>query len=156
MKKTICTVSMLVKSFWRSQMNMSIRIWGSEPPEGICIKSHSSPKVNVWAGFACYGVIGPYLFEEDIVKAYHCLKMLKKFLVPHLKRKRKSKSLISKQDGAPPHYTLDVREFLDVNFKGRWICRISHISWVAMSPDISPLVFFLRGCRGQSIQVNFK
>ena len=80
------------------------RIWEFAPPDGVCIKPHSSPKVSVWANVTCYGLMGPYLFEEVMVKADHYLKMLKEFLVPYVKRKLKS--AIFQQDGAPPHYTL--------------------------------------------------
>ena len=75
------------------------KIWGSEPRNGICIKSHSSLKVYVCAGVTCSGVIGPYFL--------------------------KLKSVIFQQNGTPPHYALKVSGFLDANFKNNWIDCIS-------------------------------
>ena len=49
------------------------RIWRSEPPDGVCIKSQSSPKADVWGAVTCYGLIGPYFFE-DVMKAGHYLR----------------------------------------------------------------------------------
>ena len=86
------------------------RIWESKPSDRVCIKSYSSPKINVYATVTCYSLIGLYFFEEYVVKADHYRKMLKEFLVLNLKR-RKLKSSIFQQDGAPPHYAFKVREF---------------------------------------------
>ena len=88
---------------------------------------------------------GPYFFEEDVIGANHYLKMLKMFLVMHLKRKRKLKSAIFEEDGAPLYNVFKVREFLDANFKDRWIGHAGPISYLARSPDPSPLNFFLWG-----------
>ena len=73
------------------------RILESEPSVGICIKCHSCPKINLWAGLTFSCVIDPY-FLESMVKATHYLKMLKEVLVPYLKRKRKLKSKVFHQE----------------------------------------------------------
>ena len=78
------------------------------------LKSHSSPKVNVWGGLTCSVVIGFYYFEEDAVKADHYLKMLKECLKSHLKRKLVNNF---RHDGAPQNYALKIRKFLVANFK---------------------------------------
>ncbi|GBM54566.1 hypothetical protein AVEN_157070-1 [Araneus ventricosus] len=48
-------------------------------------------------------------------------------------------------DGAPPHYTNDVRKHLNVTFGQNWIGRGSPVHWPARSPDLSSLDF----CWGQ-------
>ena len=49
------------------------------------------------------------------------------------------------QDGAPPHRTVDVGEFL-TEFFGRKIIAIDHpIEWPPRSPDLTPCDFFLWG-----------
>ena len=88
------------------------------------------------------------------MKTDHYLKMLKGFFILHLKRKRKLKSATFQQDGAPPHYALQVRGYLYANFKDRCIGRVGHISWPAWSTDLSPLEFFLLVCKGRSLQVS--
>jgi hypothetical protein len=49
------------------------------------------------------------------------------------------------QDGAPPHYLGEVREYLNTRFPGRWIGRAAPIAWPPRSPDLTPLDFFLWG-----------
>lgn len=49
------------------------------------------------------------------------------------------------QDGAPPHGTKVVREFLRRLFYHQWIGRNGPVAWPARSPDLTPLDFFLWG-----------
>ncbi|KAG8274617.1 hypothetical protein J6590_103969 [Homalodisca vitripennis] len=46
------------------------------------------------------------------------------------------------QDGAPPHYLSDVRDFLNDRIPGQWIGRDAPIAWPPRSPDLTPLDFF--------------
>ena len=48
-------------------------------------------------------------------------------------------------DGAPAHYALNVRRFLDQQFPNRWIGHGGAVSWPPRSPDLTPLDFFLWG-----------
>ncbi|KZC12728.1 hypothetical protein WN55_05355 [Dufourea novaeangliae] len=48
-------------------------------------------------------------------------------------------------DGAPPHYTIAVREHLNEYFGDRWIGRGGPVPWPARSPDLNPLHFFFWG-----------
>ncbi|CAF2265037.1 unnamed protein product [Rotaria magnacalcarata] len=48
-------------------------------------------------------------------------------------------------DGAPPHFSIDVRRYLDDHFPRRWIVRGGSIRWAPRSPDLTPLDFFLWG-----------
>ena len=54
-------------------------------------------------------------------------------------------SLIFQQDGAPAHFSTDVRQYLDNHFPNRWIVRGGPIRWAPRSPDLTPLGFFLWG-----------
>ncbi|GBN72912.1 hypothetical protein AVEN_88546-1 [Araneus ventricosus] len=51
----------------------------------------------------------------------------------------------SQHDGAPPHFSLDVRSVLDAKFPGQWIGLSGPTHWPAHSPDLSCLDFFLWG-----------
>ncbi|CAH2017335.1 unnamed protein product [Acanthoscelides obtectus] len=53
--------------------------------------------------------------------------------------------LLIQQDGAPPHYALRVRQYLDQTFPDRWIGRRGAIEWSPRSPDLSTLDFFMCG-----------
>ncbi len=49
-------------------------------------------------------------------------------------------------DGAPPHWALAVRHWLEETFPGRWMGRGSpHLPWPPNSPDLTPCDFFLWG-----------
>jgi len=48
-------------------------------------------------------------------------------------------------DGAPPHFRITVREYLDRAFPRHWIGRAGFIAWPSRSPDCTPLDFFLWG-----------
>ena len=75
------------------------------------------------------------------------LDMLELYVVPQLPA-----GTIYQQDGAPPHYALEVRNFLNDNFPGQWIGRGSEtIAWPPRSPDLTPLDFFY----GDSLRIKF-
>ena len=45
-------------------------------------------------------------------------------------------------DGAPAHWGLNVRAFLNATFPERWIGRDGPTPWPPRSPDINPFDFF--------------
>ena len=48
-------------------------------------------------------------------------------------------------DGAPPHYTIRVREFLNEIFPNRWLGRGGPVAWPPRSPDLTPLDCYIWG-----------
>ena len=48
-------------------------------------------------------------------------------------------------DGAPPHYTRHVRDYLNESFPNRWLGRGGPVAWPPRSPDLTPLDFYLWG-----------
>lgn len=48
-------------------------------------------------------------------------------------------------DGAPAHFSILARNWLDANYPGRWIGRNGPINWPPRSPDLNALDFFLWG-----------
>jgi len=48
-------------------------------------------------------------------------------------------------DGAPPHSSREVRNFLNYHFPGRWFGRGGPHNWPARSPDLSPLDYCVWG-----------
>ncbi|GBN27178.1 hypothetical protein AVEN_46569-1 [Araneus ventricosus] len=69
--------------------------------------------------------------------------MLEMYAVPQMQQHQPD--VIFQQDGAPPHWGMIVRDFLDENFPDRWCGRSGPIPWPPRSPDITPLDFFLWG-----------
>nr|XP_022904788.1 uncharacterized protein LOC111416879 [Onthophagus taurus] len=53
--------------------------------------------------------------------------------------------MIFQHDGAPPHYSNNVRNFLNTHFGDRWIGRGGPHPWPPRSPDLTPLDFCLWG-----------
>jgi len=51
------------------------------------------------------------------------LDMLQEFLIPQLEEDDQEKRIHFQQDGAPPHYLGEVREYLNTRFPDRWIGR---------------------------------
>ena len=70
--------------------------------------------------------------------------MPKHYAVPQLEEFQPR--VVFQQDGAPPHWGLIVRDFLNETFPNRWIGRNGPTPWPPRSPDITPLDFFLWGC----------
>lgn len=71
--------------------------------------------------------------------------MLENFLIPQIDEDDRERNVIFMQDGAPPHYLTDVRDYLNDRFPNQWIGRSAPIAWPPRSPDLTPLDFFLWG-----------
>ena len=121
----------------------NIRIWGSQNPCEVLERERDSPKINVWCGLMHNQIIGPFIFAESTVTANIYLDMLKHYVVPQLEEFQLR--VVFQQDGAPPHWGLIVRDFLNETFPNRWIGRNGPTPWPPRSPDITPLDFFLWG-----------
>jgi len=104
-----------------------------------------SPKLNVWCALSKNQIVGPFFFEDDTVDGENYLLMLQNFFLPEVRKLHKVRSIIFQQDGAPPHFARDVRQYLDHQFPQRWIGRGGPIRWAPRSPDLTPLDFFLWG-----------
>jgi hypothetical protein len=53
--------------------------------------------------------------------------------------------LVFMPNGAPPHFALSVRSWLDRKFPGRWLGRRGPQEWPEIIPDLKPFDFFLWG-----------
>jgi hypothetical protein len=80
---------------------------------------------------------------ETTITGIVYLDMLQQFLITQLDEDDQEVRIHFQQDGAPPHYLGEVREYLSTRFPGRWIGRAAQIAWPPRSPDLTPLDFFL-------------
>ncbi|CAG4985761.1 unnamed protein product [Parnassius apollo] len=101
-------------------------------------------KVTVWCGMTPCQVIGPFLLEETM-NGERCLNMLENRVWPALSTFDNIENMIFMQDRAPPHFTSNVRQWLDNRFPGRWLGLRGPHEWPARSPDLTPGDFFLWG-----------
>jgi hypothetical protein len=68
------------------------------------------------------------------------LDMLQLYAVPQIGHLQPH--IILQQDGAPPHWGLQIRACLDRTFPGRWIDKDGPMPWPPCSPDITSLDFY--------------
>ncbi|OZI14502.1 hypothetical protein CE195_08265, partial [Sodalis-like symbiont of Philaenus spumarius] len=87
----------------------------------------------------------PFFFKERTINAIVYLDMVQQFLIPQINEDDEERNVYFMQDGAPPHYLTDVKDFLNDHFSGQWIGRDAPIAWSPRSPDPTPLDFFLWG-----------
>lgn len=106
------------------------------------IRAQNVEKVNVWCAIWDNKIIGPFFFLTN-VNGQNYLEMLQQRLVPTLNVLGYPHYF--QQDGAPCHFAIVVRSYLDDLFPRRWIGRGGSINWAARSPDLTPLDFFLWG-----------
>lgn len=124
------------------------RIWGTENPRETIQHERDSPKVNVFCAISTNKVFGPFFFEGATVTGQTYLKMLQNWLFPQLEEE--ARQFIFQQDGAPPHWHLSVRAYLNERYPNQWIGRQSASDralhhWPPRSPDLTPCDFFLWG-----------
>lgn len=118
--------------------------WSSVNPH-ITIKSQlNKPGVTVWAGISSSGIMGPIFFEGIVTGAIY-LNALRNTIVPQLQLRDDFQTLYFQQDGAPPHFSLAVRNYLDEIFKQKWIGRRGPIEFPPRSPDLTPMDFSVWG-----------
>lgn len=124
-------------------------IWAVENPHAIRRRvAQIRFSVNVWAGIMGDHLIGPYLLPSRLTGPNYLL-FLQQVLPQLLRDERISAStqrtMWFQHDGAPAHYSRDVRNYLDVTFGQQWIGRGGPVRWPARSPDLSCLDFYLWG-----------
>ena len=121
------------------------RIWACERPSEFIEWETNTPKVNVWIGMTNKKIYGPYFFGENTINGEIYQRMLSDFLIPQLIDDGIKGTVVFQQDGAPCHYALTVRNYLDEQFPNRWIGRGGNRPWAPRSPDLTPLDFFVWG-----------
>lgn len=121
--------------------------WARENPHRTRANSSQYKfSVNVWAGIISNYIVGPFIFETSLNSNIY-LNFLNQELgnfmddIPLLNRT----NMYFQHDGAPPHYAINVKQWLDQHFPNRWIGRNGPIRWPPRSPDITPLDFYLWG-----------
>ncbi|PNF42612.1 hypothetical protein B7P43_G01283 [Cryptotermes secundus] len=124
----------------------NVRIWGTEHPHETVEHERDSPKVNVFCAVFQDKVYGPFFFEGNTVTGQTYLDKFQNWLFTSLQAD--SPDLIFQQDGAPPHWHLMVRAFLNEKVPQRWIGRkgakdVALCAWPARSPDLTVCAFFL-------------
>ena len=79
--------------------------------------------MNVWLGMTQSTVYVPFFSAEATVAGPVYLVMLEQFLEPQFLTDGILDTAVFQQDGAPCHYAIILRDYLDRRFPGRWIGR---------------------------------
>lgn len=122
------------------------RYWTDVNPHWVREHHTQHPeKLNVWLGIVRDQFIGPFFIDGNLnAEVYQ--EMLEHQIYPAIRAATNNSGEVwFQQDGAPPHYGLHVREYLNTIFPNRWIGRRGSIEWPPRSPDLSPLDFFVWG-----------
>lgn len=122
-------------------------LWAEENPHAITeTRFQHQFSVNVWVGIIGDRLIGPFFLPERLNGRYY-RNFLQEELpilledVPIGLRNR----MWYMHDGAPAHFSVMVRDYLDVVYPNRWIGRGGAQDWPARSPDLNCLDFFFWG-----------
>lgn len=122
-------------------------IWDIENPH-LPRESHFQHefKINVWCGFLGDRLLGPYELPTNL-NGNSYLEFLQTDLFDELETLSLNlrRNIWFMQDGAPPHYSIAVRNYLNEQFPHRWIGRGSEFQWPPRSPDLNPLDFYFWG-----------
>lgn len=132
------------------------RIWSDVNPHRFVEKPLHSDKVAVWMGFSSDFILEPYFYQEfnnngDLVsvnvdgRGY--LEMLREHIIPTLDEMGVLDEATWMQDGATPHRTREVMNFLRHEFaRGDRVIGLGFpFAWPARSPDLTPCDYFLWG-----------
>lgn len=119
------------------------RLWADSNPEWIEPRNNqASPKVMVWLGIFSGRIIGPFFYRTTVnSERYHY--MLSEMVLPICQQIGMPDYFL--HDGAPPHASNIVRQWLDETFPNKWIGRYGPIPWAPRSPDLNPLDYYLWG-----------
>ena len=102
--------------------------------------------LNVWGGIIGDVIIGPHFFNGHLNGQMYLHFLRHEFLallaaIPEYTRNR----MWLQQDGAPAHFSREVKYYLDETFPNQWIGRNGPTQWPARSPDLTKLDYFLWG-----------
>ena len=125
----------------------NLHVWAHDNPHEIRPRAFQNEfSVNVWIGILHNNVCGPHFLPPRLTSdLYH------EFLHTSLDEMLDDVPLHWRNsswmqlDGAPAHYGVVVRQWLNTNYPQRWIGRLGPVLWPPRSPDLNPLDFYLWG-----------
>lgn len=126
----------------------NMHMWCEENPYAKWVYTHQHKfSVNLWAGIIGDVLIGPIVFPQRL-NSENYLNFLRNdlnILLEDIDLQTRN-TMWFQHDGAPPHFGLQVRNWLNRAYPNRWIGRGSEaIAWPPRSPDLTPLDFFFWG-----------
>lgn len=102
--------------------------------------------LNVYGGLMGEHVVGPYFFNSHL-NGRKFLRFLKRdfwILLEDIPLNDR-RNMWLQLDGAPAHFSLNVRSYLNRKFPEKWVGRSGPSIWPPRSPDLTSMDFFLWG-----------
>lgn len=136
-------------SFTRNGINNfhNRHVWAEENPHAIQSSDNQHRfSLNVWGGIFKDKLFGP-VFLPGRLNGQSYLEFLVNTLPELLENTplEQRETLWFMHDGAPAHFSLNVRRHLNNTFGEQWIGRGGPVAWPPRSPDLNPLDFYLWG-----------
>lgn len=147
--------SFLGKIIWTDESNFSNRshfnrrnthVWSQDRPHEVEeIETQRRFSTNVWCAIMCETIYGPYFYEGTLnSEGYYNILIEQVPIILENVPLAARRNIIYQHDGAPPHRTTRIRDYLNMMFN-TWIGANGPLHWPARSPDLTPLDFSLWG-----------
>lgn len=125
-------------------------VYADENPHAIKVNHFQREfKINVWAGIIGNFIVGPVRLPQRLTGEIYLRQHLQNTLPDLLDDLplQLLRDMWFMHDGAPPHFSLDVRNHLNQQYPNKWIGRGNDapVKWPARSPDLTPLDYFFWG-----------
>lgn len=121
--------------------------WAQQNPHSI-VEQRSQGRFgfSVWAGVFRGRIIGPFIYNGTLTSQRY-LEILRQNIEPLVDELplMELRKIYFQQDGASPHNTEIITNFLNANFGNNWIANQGPNRWPARSPDLTPMDFYLWG-----------
>ena len=105
--------------------SQNLHTWSHDNPHETSVTNFQRRfSVNVWCGVLCNKLIGPFVFDNILTGNTHEVFLGNEFpgLLEDILSIIRSQ-MFFQHDGAPPHYTRHVTEYLNESFPNRWLGR---------------------------------
>jgi len=124
-------------------------LYADENPHAIKVRHFQQEfKINVWAGIIGNFIIGPVILPQRLTGQIYLdhLENTLPYLL-HALPLQIRREMWFMHDGAPPHFSVAVRNYLNQQYPNKWIGRGNDapVNWPPRSPDLNPLDYFLWG-----------
>jgi len=122
-------------------------LWDRDNPHGTVGSSYQHCfSVNVWCGVIGNRLIGPYIFPQRLTGDIYA-NVLQDELPALLENVplQTRRQMYYQHDGAPPHFSQVVRQYLNQSFPNRWIGLGGAQNCPPRSPHLNPLDYHVWG-----------
>ena len=114
--------------------------WSHDNPHETSVtKVQRRFSVNVWCGLLGNKFVEPFVFDNNLTGNTYEVFLRNELpgLLEDIPLMIRSK-MYFQHDGAPPHYTRHVREYLNESFPNRSLGRDGSVAWPPRLPDLTP------------------